>query len=250
MKRRAADFSHMKRSHPIILAFALTCGLWAQAGAQTAPVFSKPTLQAARIVAAPAVVRAGLPRGAKTLFCQRVQLEGVVVLLHGWQIGDNPRTTLDIFAPIAAPRFASRAGKRSRSKTPRRVNRAVLGDVQSQGVMGMSVRTTPFDTRAHRGSVLVVEWSSENASFSSSSEPMIVVTLPSGLRGQAFSDDCTTMSEPGGGERYLPARGTDGRFFLMHQSYDSNQNTSRFTPHTWNGKGYRAGVTGPEVPSP
>lgn len=221
------------------------------------PASSEPKMLEAKEAKVPSRARIGLPRGAQTVFCLQTQLEGKPVLLHGWKPAKSEKTTLDIFAITSTSRPARKTrGKRTRSKrsstsTLRRLNRVALGEVTSAdegpGVQ-MNISTTAFDARAKRGLVMVLNWPYHNVSFSYMYVPMIVVTLPTGLSGRAFSGNYTTEIESGGGTVYQPRVDADGRFLLRKKDYARDAGTAHYTPYTWDGKGYEAGTPGPEQP--
>lgn len=220
-----------------------------------APASNVPALRAAKEVRVPAGVRAGLPRGARTVFCLETRLEDKPVLLHGWKRAKGDTTTLDI---LAITRSASRGKKqapRSRraaanGSTPlRRLNRVPLGEIiAGDGEVQMSIETTVLDVPGKRGVVMVLQWPYFNVSFSYSTVPMRVVTLPAGLSGRAFVQDFSTEIEPGGGTIFQPRVGSDGRFFLREKQYARDAGTARYTPYTWNGASYKAGPPGQEQP--
>ena len=253
-----------KRQHPLLmntinktflalaLPFCVLAPVWAQTSspsmapeqASTPPV--QPQFLEAKASNVPSRIKAKLPRGVQTVFCLQGQLEGKPVVLLGWKPRKSKNTTMDIWTTATTAR--PRGAKTRSSATPRRLQRVVLGEIESQGEISMNIETTTFDTRAKRGSVLVLRWPYYNVSFSYSYNPMIVVTLPDGLSGRAFSGNYTTMSEPGGGTSFSPSIGSDGRVFLRRSEYDSNQNTAVYTPFVWNGTTFKEGTRGPTEP--
>lgn len=254
--RHVFDFATLTFMNKSLFAVALSlCAIpvWAQTPAEptvqspaspVAHAFGKPKFLEAETAKVPARVRVGLPRGAKTVFCLKVPIEGKPALLHGWKVGEEGKVTMDIFSLAASrPSKRGRRTKRSAISTLRRLARVPLGGMESgSGELGVMISSTLFDTRAKRGAVLMITWPHISASFLSAINPMIVVTLPDGLRGRAYTQFCTTESDNGHDEDYEPLIGTNGRFFLMfnRQAKDA-PGPSTQTPYVWDGNGYKAG---------
>lgn len=213
------------------------------AHAQTAAPTLKSPL-AASATAPPVGARTGLPRGAKTVFAFKTNVENRPIVLHGWRVGAK-EITLDVFG-VATARSKTRKGKARVATRLTRLNRVVLGRMES-GEADPQVSVATARLGAKGGSVLVMEWPYFNVSGSYSYVPLLLVTLPDGLKGRAVVSEFRGESEPGGGEVYEAGVGSDGNFALRKKNYERDAGTANYTPYNWNGKSYVAGERGETV---
>lgn len=193
----------------------------------------------------PVAAKSGLPRGARTIFAFKAQMQGQPVLLHGWRAAKKDDITLDILATTTA---RSKSRRKTRRKTATmttrvtRLNRVSLGRMENGEGTARQISLGVAPLTSKRGTVLVFEWYYFNVSGSYSYVPLLLVTLPDGLSGGAIVKEFQGEAQSGGGTVYQGRIGPDGNFLLRKKDY--GEGAASYTPYTWNGKSYVEGEAG------
>lgn len=195
----------------------------------------------------PALVRAQLPRRATTVFYVKARLENRDVLLHAWNTAKGD-TTLDIL--VWAPNVRQNRHRGARPvMTLQRINRVGIGRVAIISD-NYSVRTAPLNARTGRGAVISLKYYEEQVAVAYTTLPMLVVTLPNGLSGQAITQDFSTEGQSEGGTYFEPRIGANGQVFLVKVDYSPINKMQTETRFLWSGRKYVSEGRSVEVPMP
>lgn len=195
----------------------------------------------------PVLISNSLPRRATTVFYVKTRLENRDVLLHAWNTAKE-ETTLDFW--VWAPDVRANRSRRARPAMKlQRINRTNIGRVVIMSD-NFSVRTAPLNARSGRGAVISLKYYEEQVAVAFTTLPMLIVTLPNGLSGQAILQDFSTEGESEGGTYFEPRIGANGQVFLVKVDYSPINRMQTETRFLWNGRKYVSEGRSMEVPMP
>ena len=231
---------------PTLLAITGGLNLVAPSAAQTTQTVQR-TLPLAVETKVPAFVSAQLPRRATTVFYVKARLENRDVLLHAWNTAKE-ETTLDFW--VWVPDVKANRHRRARPAMKlQRINRVSIGRVVIIS-NNYSVRTAPLNARAGRGAVISLKYYEEQVAVAYTTLPMLVLTLPNGLKGQAILQDFSTEGASEGGTYFEPRIDAKSQIFLMKVDYNRIGNMQSETRFVWKGRKYVSEGRSVEVPMP
>jgi len=168
-------------------------------------------------------------------------------LLHAWNTAKE-ETTLDFW--VWAPDVRVNRHRRARPAMKlQRINRIGIGRVAIISD-NYSVRTAPLNAQTNRGAVISLKYYEEQVAVAYTTIPMLVVTLPNGLSGQAITQDFSTEGQSEGGTYFEPRIGANGQVFLVKVDYSPINKMQTETRFRWSGRKYVSEGRSVEVPMP